>query len=107
MGVFAIRVLAGGALAGRPPSPHTLKTPFFPLALYERDCQRAERLATLLPPGMPREEAAVRFALSHPGVTSAIVGLGTPEEVADAARFAAAGPLDAALCGRLNDAWQS
>ena len=31
MGAFAIRVLAGGALAGKPPSPHTLKTPFFPL----------------------------------------------------------------------------
>src|SRR5262249_19964776 len=35
MGVFAIRVLAGGALADNPPSPHTLKTPFFPPALYE------------------------------------------------------------------------
>ena len=34
MGVLAIRVLAGGALAGSPPSPHTFKTPFFPLALY-------------------------------------------------------------------------
>jgi hypothetical protein len=40
MGVLAIRVLAGGALAGSPPSPHTFKTPFFPLALYERDQPR-------------------------------------------------------------------
>jgi len=104
MGAFAIRVLAGGALAGRPPSPHTLKTPFFPLALYERDCRRADALAELLPAGMSRTEAAVRFAISHPGVSSAIIGLGSPEEVAEAVRFLDAGPLDASLLARLNGA---
>lgn len=104
MGVFAIRVLAGGALAGQPPSPHTLKTPFFPLDLYQRDCRRAERLLPLLPSGMTRDEAAIRFALSHPGITSAIIGLATPEQVEQAARYAAAGPLDAGLWTRLNDA---
>ena len=102
MGVFAIRVLAGGALAGRPPSPHTLKTPFFPLELYEQDCRRAERLARLLPSGMQREEAAVRFALTHPAVSSAIVGFASPEEVLQVAGFTGAGPLDAALVERLN-----
>ncbi len=102
LGAFAIRVLAGGALAGRPPSPHTLKTPFFPLSLYEADCRRAEALAKQLPPQMTREAAAVRFALSHPGVTSAIIGLGSPAEVADAVRFVDVGPLDAELLARLN-----
>jgi hypothetical protein len=29
--VFAIHVFAAGALAGRPPSEHTRRTPFFPL----------------------------------------------------------------------------
>jgi len=93
MGVFAIRVLAGGALADRPPSPHTLKTPFFPLALYERDRRRAEDLARCLPSGVTLPEAAVRFALSHPQITSAIIGLATPAEVAAATHYAAAGPL--------------
>jgi L-galactose dehydrogenase/L-glyceraldehyde 3-phosphate reductase len=102
MGAFAIRVLAGGALAGRPPSPHTLKTPFFPLALYEADRRRADEMATRLPAGMSREEAAVRFAISHPGVTSAIIGLASTAEVADAARFVDAGPLDSAVLARLN-----
>jgi aryl-alcohol dehydrogenase-like predicted oxidoreductase len=102
LGDFAIRVLAGGALAGRPPSPHTLKTPFFPLALYEADCRRADELAKRLPPALSREEAAVRFAISHPGVTSVIIGLGSPAEVADAVRFVEAGPLDAATLARLN-----
>jgi aryl-alcohol dehydrogenase-like predicted oxidoreductase len=102
MGSFAIRVLAGGALAGRPPSPHTLKTPFFPLALYEADCRRADAIAAQLPAGMSREEAAVRYAISHPGVTSAIIGLGSPTEVADAVRFVDAGPLDAEVLAQLN-----
>jgi aryl-alcohol dehydrogenase-like predicted oxidoreductase len=101
MGVFAIRVLAGGALAGQPPSPHTRKTPFFPLDLYQRDCRLAEQLESVLPADLRREEAAVRFALSHPHVTSAIVGLASSEQVAEAVRFADAGPLDKGLLTRL------
>ena len=47
-GVFAIRVFAGGALLDQPPSAHTLKTPYFPLPLYERDRERAKRLLSRL-----------------------------------------------------------
>ncbi|MEX2111907.1 MAG: hypothetical protein WD845_01915, partial [Pirellulales bacterium] len=60
------------------------------------------QMAARLPPGMSRVEAAVRFALSHSGVASAIVGLASPAEVADAVRFVDAGSLDAALVCRLN-----
>jgi aryl-alcohol dehydrogenase-like predicted oxidoreductase len=101
LGVFAIRVLAGGALAGRPPSPHTRQTPFFPLALYEQDAARAAHVRRLLPEGMTSEELAIRFALSHPAVACALIGFGAPDEVADACRFAARGPLDTALLDRL------
>jgi aryl-alcohol dehydrogenase-like predicted oxidoreductase len=104
MGVFAIRVLAGGALAGRPPSPHTLKTKFFPLDLYLRDCQRAKQIARHLPEGMSLEAAAIRFALSHPAVSSAIIGFAAPDEVSQAARFAADGPLSADVLTRLTSA---
>lgn len=104
MGVMAIRVLAGGALAGQSPSPHTLTTPFFPLELYERDRQRAAQIAKLLPDGMPLEEAAVRFALSHPMIDGAILGLASPRQVDAAVEFAAAGPLDAHLAARFNEA---
>lgn len=104
MGVFAIRVFAAGAVLGQPPSPHTYKTPFFPLELYERDCRRAEGFRELLPAGISPQEAAVRFAISHPGVTSAIVGLARQTEVADAVRFASAGRLDGDLLAKLN-AW--
>lgn len=76
MGVFAIRVFAGGALLGQPPSAHTLKTPYFPLALYERDSGRAKEMNR-------SARDAVRFVLEHPHVHSAIVGFGSPEHVAE------------------------
>lgn len=74
VGVFAIRVFAGGALLGRPPSAHTLKTPYFPLALYQSDAARAATLGA-------DAAAAVRFALAHPAVCSAVIGFGSPEDV--------------------------
>jgi aryl-alcohol dehydrogenase-like predicted oxidoreductase len=58
-------------------------------------------LAAHLPADVGPAEAAVRFALSHPAVTSAIVGFGRPEEVSEVVGFAMRGPLDAALLGRL------
>ena len=103
LGVFAIRVLAGGAVAGLPPSPHTLKTPFFPLDLYERDVRRAEALGELLPVNISREAAAVRFALSHPEVSSALLGIGTPEQLRQLVDFAADGPLAGPLLERLQE----
>jgi aryl-alcohol dehydrogenase-like predicted oxidoreductase len=108
MGVFAIRVLAGGALAGKPPSPHTLKTPFFPLELFQRDQSRAGQLYNLLPPGMSCPEVAIRFAISHPYVTSAIVGFASPQEVEEIVRFAYRGPLEPAFVACLAEsAWSS
>jgi aryl-alcohol dehydrogenase-like predicted oxidoreductase len=96
VGVFAIRVFAGGALAGQQPSKHTLTTKFFPLDLFRRDQQRAAALKERLPTGMTLREVALRFAISHPDVASAIVGFGSPEEVEEAAEFASKGPLSAA-----------
>jgi aryl-alcohol dehydrogenase-like predicted oxidoreductase len=83
-GVFAIRVLAGGALAGNPPSPHTLKTPFFPLSLYERDRERATHLQTALKPGQNLPREAIRFALAHPQIHSAIVGFASTAQIDEA-----------------------
>jgi len=96
-GVLAIRVMAGGALAGQPPSAHTLKTPFFPLALYERDLANAGRAVEFLPAGMTLPELAIRHALGDARVASAIIGFGSPSQVDDAVRFAQAGALPASL----------
>ncbi|MEQ2007282.1 MAG: aldo/keto reductase, partial [Limisphaerales bacterium] len=102
--LLAIRVFAGGALAGKPPSAHTLTTKFFPLPIYERDLRRAEAMRRLLPAGVSMPEAAVRFAVHHAQVTSAIIGFGSPEEVEAAARWAANGPLPDDLIATLASA---
>ena len=84
MGVLAIRVLAGGALADNPPSEHTLKTPFFPLALYERDRERARRLQQAISPARHLPAEAVRFALAHPHIHSAIIGFADVGQIDEA-----------------------
>ena len=83
-----------GALAGQKPSRHTLTTKFFPLDLFRRDEERAAAIAKRLPAGMSLREVALRFAISHPDVASAIVGFGSPEEVEEAAAYVDKGPLD-------------
>ena len=108
MGIFAIRVYAAGALLGAEPSAHTLKTPFFPLDLYQRDQARAAalaaRLTALATPAYSPEHhspagyaslttAALRYVLSLPAITSAIIGFGAVEHVEEAARIAALEPL--------------
>jgi len=84
MGVLAIRVFAGGALLGKPPSPHTFKTPFFPLALYERDRARAAQLQSALPASTRLAHAAIRFVLAHPQISSALIGFGAVAEIDEA-----------------------
>lgn len=83
MGCFAIRVFAGGALLGQPPSNHTLRTPYFPLDLYRRDLDRAVSLDS---GGTNLAPKAIEFALSHPAIHSAIIGFGAASHVAEAVR---------------------
>jgi aryl-alcohol dehydrogenase-like predicted oxidoreductase len=101
MGVFVIRVFAGGALVGNSPSEHTYKTRFFRLDLYQRDQSRAKQCGAVLPEKMQLREAALRFSISHPGVTSAIVGFGEPEHVELAAEMLKQGPLPEDLASQL------
>jgi aryl-alcohol dehydrogenase-like predicted oxidoreductase len=81
VGVLAIRVFAGGALADRSPSPHTYKTAFFPLDLYQRDRRRAAHLQQVVGSARQLRREAVRFALSHPGVQSALIGFSDTAEI--------------------------
>jgi aryl-alcohol dehydrogenase-like predicted oxidoreductase len=88
MGIFAIRVFAAGALLGAEPSPHTLKTPFFPLDLYRRDEARVRQLAQRLGSLSEIREQALRYVLSLPEIASAIIGFGQVDHVAQAVRSA-------------------
>jgi D-threo-aldose 1-dehydrogenase len=103
MGVMAIRVYAGGALANQLASRHTRRTRFFPLDLYERDQQRAERLAGRLQPSLDIKEVALRYVLGHPQISSAIIGFSEPGHVQDAVEYLAAGPLASTVIEKLQD----
>lgn len=104
IGVFAIRVYAGGALVGQPASAHTRQTKFFPLDLYERDARRAAQLREQLAGRVDLAEAAVRIVLAHPAVTSALVGFSEPSQVDDAVRALDHGPLPADIAASLTGA---
>jgi len=93
MGIFAIRVYAAGALVGAEPSAHTMKTPFFPLDLYRRDLRRAEALARRLGGSASLAQAALRYVLSLPEITSAIIGFGAIDQVDEAVRISQLEPL--------------
>ena len=101
MGVFVIRVFAGGALVGNSPSEYTYTTRFFPLDLYQRDQLRVKQCKAVLPQKMQPREAALRFVISHPGVTSAIIGFGEPEHVEGATEVLKQGPLPEGLASQL------
>lgn len=101
MGVFAIRVYAGGALAGKPPSRHTMTTKYFPLTLFERDQSRVARLREISNDVHDVKEMALRFSLGHPDVSSVIVGFAEPRHVDEAVAFLDAGPLPERLIAKL------
>jgi aryl-alcohol dehydrogenase (NADP+) len=46
---------------------------------------------------------AVRWTLSHPAVTSPIIGASRPEQLADSLKAAEQGPLPADIKGRLDE----
>ena len=98
---LAIRIFAGGALTGQPPSAHTFKTKFFPLELFQKDQIRADRIASRLPESMSLKEASVRFVSSHPAVSTMLVGFASPEQVDEVVQLAQAGPLDSNLLSGL------
>jgi aryl-alcohol dehydrogenase-like predicted oxidoreductase len=60
-----------------------------------------EELKQLLPPGMTLPQMALRFILSHPAVSTTIVGMRKPEHVRDNIALSDQGRLDPALLARL------
>ncbi|MFM7057837.1 MAG: aldo/keto reductase [Planctomycetota bacterium] len=80
--VLAIRIFAAGALLGRAPSAHTLKTPFFPLSVYHRDGLQAEQLCRDWT-AAERVERALEYPLGQPGVAAVIVGLADSAELSE------------------------
>jgi aryl-alcohol dehydrogenase-like predicted oxidoreductase len=100
MGVIAIRILAGGALSGateRHPVASTSVNPIASEQEYSADVGRARRYAFLVEKGIVSNlvEAAVRFVVSKPGVSTALMGISSLDQLEQAVQYVECGPLPA------------
>jgi aryl-alcohol dehydrogenase-like predicted oxidoreductase len=105
-GTICIRVLAGGALSGSPERHPIASPPPEPIgsaSSYAADLARARRLMPLVQEGFAANltEAATRFAISHPGIGTILVGIATPQQFDTALAAVAKGPLPRAALDRL------
>ncbi len=106
MGVIAIRVLAAGALSGSE-DRHPLGSPRVdPIGTgrdYGVDVERARRLEPVLREGHAGSlvDAAIRYVIAHPAVSTALVGFSTLDQLETAAAAANKGPLSPAARDRL------
>ena len=106
VGVVGIRVLAAGALSGvteRHPVASAPPDPIGSALSYEGDMVRARRLMPLVTEGFAGSlaEAAVRFAISHPAMSTILVGMASPEQFEQALAAVQKGPLPQAALDRL------
>src|SRR5215475_2940631 len=115
IGVFAIRVLAGGALTGtaaRHPNASPPPTPMATSRTYTDDLERAKVFRFVIDDGYAASmaEAAIRFVLSNPAISTALVGLASLEQLEQALAAAAEGPREAAthlgILRTLENWWQ-
>jgi len=109
MGVIVIRALAGGALSGTPDRHPVAARSVAPIATerdYAADVARARRFAFLVENGTVSSlvEAAIRFVISKPEVSTALVGISSLEQLEHAVECANRGPLPAEALGRLHHA---
>jgi L-galactose dehydrogenase/L-glyceraldehyde 3-phosphate reductase len=111
IGTVGIRVLAGGALSGeaeRHPIASLPPEPIGSALSYHADLQRALRLRPLVEEGFAATlaEAATRFAISHPGISTALVGLASLDQLEQALSAVEKGMLPAAAIARLAELQQ-
>jgi len=105
-GVIVIRVLAGGALSGSEERHAIASPPPEPIGSamnYNADIARARRLMPLVTEGFAANltEAATRFAITEPSVSTILVGIATPQQFEDALAAVLKGPLPPAALERL------
>lgn len=98
VGVIAIRVLAGGALSGvmaRHPVAAPAPNPIASADDYADDVAAAQRFAWLVDQGHVENlvEGAIRFVLSKPQVSTALVGVSNLAQLEAAVAYAERGPL--------------
>lgn len=108
LGVIAIRVLAAGALTGtgeRHPYASQTTAPISSGATFQEDLAQSERFTYLVRERVVETlaEAAIRFAISKPQVSTALVGLSNLEQLQTAVHAAEKGPLPEEILHQLAD----
>jgi aryl-alcohol dehydrogenase-like predicted oxidoreductase len=111
MGCIGIRVLAAGALSGteeRHPVAAPGVAPIGSGADYQADVRRAKTLLFLVEEGYVENlvEAALRFAWSTTGLSTALVGFSSLEQLKPAVTYAERGGLSGEALRRLPRAWE-
>jgi len=106
MGTIIIRALAGGALAGteaRHPLAMQVVDPIGSAPNFAADVARARALEPLVREGVAGSltELAQRFVISHPAVTTMLVGYSTLDQLEQAAAAVDKGPLPQAAVDRV------
>ncbi len=109
-GVIAIRVLAGGALSGvatRHPTGASRVDPIATGRTYSEDVHAAEKFRFLTDDGHVENlvEAAIRFAVYTDGVSTALVGISSYGQLADALTYTQRGPLGAEALAMIRDVY--
>jgi aryl-alcohol dehydrogenase-like predicted oxidoreductase len=107
-GAIGIRVLAGGALsadAARHPIASPPPEPIGTAQSYEADLTRAGRLLPLVTEGYATSlpEAALRYVIAHPGMSTVLIGLATIEQLDKAIAAIEKGPLSATALRRVEE----
>lgn len=111
MGIIAIRVLAGGALSGsdlRHPNADQVVSPIASGSDYADDVRRARVFRLLIEHAYTADlvEAAIRFAVSNPEVSTALVGFSSLDQLTQAAEYVVKGALPSKALEEIGKAWE-
>jgi aryl-alcohol dehydrogenase-like predicted oxidoreductase len=106
MGVIAIRILAGGALSGsaeRHPVAAQSVNPIASEQAYTSDVARARGYRFLVDAGLVSHpvEAAVRFVISQPTISTALLGISDGNQLEQAVQYVERGPLSEDILGKI------
>jgi aryl-alcohol dehydrogenase-like predicted oxidoreductase len=106
MGILAIRILAAGALSGTSNRHPVAKQSVAPIASsqdFDRDVERSKAYKYLVDDGYAGSmaEAAVRFVISKPEISTALIGISSMEQLEQAVGYANKGSLPTEALDRL------
>jgi aryl-alcohol dehydrogenase-like predicted oxidoreductase len=108
MGAFVIRVLAAGALTADPSAGGGSPEPLSPGSDYNLDLQRAEKVKTVLGvDGKELTQAAIRFGLMNPKISTVLVGFSNTMHIDEAVACSGAPALSDDEIAKLKRLWET